>query len=273
MLRFRTLGFAAVILFGAASARAEVGSEDQIEALFERLRNAEKPPTRVTAARDLGTAGDVAAVRPLCEALGDSSESVRRAAAEALSRFPKSGALECLKGHSEERNAGVRKAVGKSIETLEAIERAGALPPLPKKGDKLYVAIGMTSDKSGRGEGDVASLVSETMRAKLLASSKVALAPDGEAPAKARAVLMKHKLKGYMLQTVVDEPEYSDSKLTVMVRVTMWTYPGKALEGAFTPKVSIEGVKPGDPDAEKSLIQAAVERAVDAFVATTLPAR
>lgn len=215
--------------------------------------------------------GENAAVQPLCEALGDSSESVRRAAADALSRYPKSDALECLKGHTEERSAAVRRAVQQSIETLETIARAGEPPPPPKRGDKLYVAIGMTSDKTGREEGSVSRLVADAMRSKLLSTPKVAVAPDGETAAKARAVLTKHKLTGYLLQTVIDVPEYSDSKLTVMVRVTMWSYPGKALEGAFTPKVSIAGVKPGDLETEESLIQAAVERAVDAFVATVLP--
>lgn len=271
MSRHRSATLFVALLLAGSSARADIA--DSLDVLSLRLRSDVDASVRAKAARDIGTKGDSQGVGVLCGALVDQSEPVRREAASALSKFPRSGALDCLIARTDERDSGVKAAIEQAISSLRALEKGAAKPALPKKGDKLYVAIGLTSDKTRRAEGEVASLVHDAMRAKLLSIPKVAVAPDGEAAGSARAILSKYRLKGYMLQAVVDEPEHDEGKLTMVVRVTMWSYPGKALEGAFTPRLSLPGAKAEDVEAQDMLIRAAVERAVDAFVATTLAGR
>jgi hypothetical protein len=46
----------------------------------------------------------------------------------------------------------------------------------------------------------------------------------------------------------------------------MWTYPGKALQGEFSPKLTQTGTSPGDRDSENTLMKMCVENAIETFL-------
>ena len=103
------------------------------------------------------------------------------------------------------------------------------------------------------------------MQQKLLSLQGYAIAPSGETTAVARKVIKKNELKGFLLLVRVEPPRSNGGDLTVQVRVTMWTYPGKALQGEFSPRLTMSGATPGDVESENALIKMAVEKAVDNF--------
>jgi hypothetical protein len=121
------------------------------------------------------------------------------------------------------------------------------------------------TDKTGRDDRSVADLVAVAMQSKLLSLSGFAIAPSGETSTIAKRVLKQHSLKGFLLQTRVETPRPSGTALMVEVRVTLWTYPGRALQGEFSPKLTMSGVSAGDRDSEDNLIKMAIERAVESF--------
>jgi hypothetical protein len=206
------------------------------------------------------------AVQPLCQALEDANDSVRSASAAALGKLKNPGGLPCLKNHlDDEANASVRSVMERSSQLLQG--GAGSSNKLRPPGptDAYYVAIGPVTDKTGRSDKSVGEIVSASMQGKLLSLTGFAVAPNGETPTVAKKVLGRYSLKGFLLQARVESPKTNGGGLTVEVRVTLWTYPGRALQGEFSPKLTMSGASPGDRDAEDNLIKMAVERAVESF--------
>jgi hypothetical protein len=235
---------------------------------MDQLKNASDFRLRTQAALALGASDDPTAASPLCDALDDDNDSVRSAAAAALGKLKSPAGLPCLKDHLEgETNASVRSVVARSMQLLQGAgnSRSGRPPPPPGPGDNYYVAIGSVTDKTGRDDKSVNDLVAATMQEKLLSYTGFAVAPSGETPTVAKRVLKQHALKGFLLQARVEPPRPNGSNLTVEVRVTLWTYPARALQGEFSPRLTMSGASPGDRDAEDNLIKMAVERAIDSF--------
>lgn len=260
--------FVAVWLVVSSMLPARIASGEEVDSSEAReveLRVATDSNHRAEAARALGMLDDQRGLVPLCEALDDSSELVRCAAADALKMLGNRAALECLRNRGGEPSSLVQQRVNEAVRALES-----SAPPAPKKGDKVYVAFGTITNGTGRKGRSLEALVRDVMDSKLQSVERVAVAPDGEPVAKARAKLNKHNLKGHILEAVIDPPVYGEAGLTVSIRLTMWSYPERALQGAFSPKLTMAGVRVGDVGAENTLIRAAVERALDAFIASTL---
>lgn len=259
------------LVVALALAAPDAVAQSRVAFLADQLRTASDFRVRTQAALALGASDDQEALAPLCDGLDDTSDTVRSAAAAALGKLGKHEGVDCLKRHaSSESSSAVKSVIARSIKALEASSggsgAASSKPPPPAPGDKAYVAIGATTDKTGRGGGAVGELVRSAVQSKLLSIGGYAIAPEKESAGAARRVIAKHKLKGYMLQASVEAPRYSGGDLTITVRVTMWTYPAKSLQGEFSPKMTMSGVSPGDTSSEDNLIRMAVERAVDSFV-------
>jgi hypothetical protein len=126
------------------------------------------------------------------------------------------------------------------------------------------VAIEVTN-KSKRKLDDVDSIVRSAMQSKLLRKTGYAVAPKGESSAQAGKIVTSKKLAGYYLIASVEPPVYDGSNLTQVVRVSMWTYPTKALKGEFAPKLTQSDTPAPDLEGEKTLIKMCVESAVDTF--------
>jgi hypothetical protein len=265
----RSLRCVVAICFALAFALiAHVALAESVDVLVDRLQNASDFRVRVQAALALGTSNDSAAVKPLCDGLDDSNTAVRSAAAAALGRLGMKSGVTCLKNRlANESNTSVTAQIRRSIGQIESGGRGSTAVTRPPDGSsKWYVALGATKTKGGREGGDTDAIVQEAARSALAANSSVAIAPASEAPAAASGVINKYKLKGYFLQATVEEPKYEGSKLTIVVRLTMYSYPNKALQGEFAPKLTQSGTPSKDKESEDALIKMAVSRAVESFV-------
>jgi hypothetical protein len=266
----RASAFALVLVLLALARGAS--AESRVPFLSEQLKNASDFRVRTQAALALGASDDPSAVDPLCRGLDDANDTVRSAAAAALGKLKNPSGLSCLKAHAQDRSASVRSVIDRSALVLASAGKPSQPPP-PGPNDTFYVAIGPVTDKTGRSDKSVSDLVASSMQDKLLSLRGYAVAPQGEAAPAAKRIVQQKKLKGYFLQTRVEPPRAAGSDLTVEVRVTMWTYPAKALQGEFSPKLTMSGSSPGDRSSEDNLIKMAVERAIDSFARVTAASR
>jgi hypothetical protein len=237
--------------------------------LIEQLRSNDDYRVRTQAALALGASGDDAAVRPLCDALGDSNASVKVAAAAALGKLGKPAGLPCLQSaEKRESVASTKTQIQKSIASLQngggSSGTGVATPPPPGADTKFYVAIQVTN-KTSRSAAEIETIIRSAMQAKLLSKPGVAVAPKTETSAQGGQLVKSKKLKGFFLVATVESPTYSGGNLSQIVRVSMWTYPDKALQGEFSPKLTQSGTPAGDTQSENVLMKMCVENAIETF--------
>jgi hypothetical protein len=267
----RAVAVALLVVCSVALVATTTHAQKSTAELADRLRNASDFRVRVQAALALGASKSADAVQPLCDGLDDSNATVRSAAAAALGRLALTSGLPCLKKKAgSESNSSVKTQIQQSISKIESGGGGGssgaAASKAPDSSSKWYVAVGTTKNKSDRDNAEIDTIVQTALRKGLAAKDGVAIAPPTETAAQAGGVIQKHHLTGYFLQTTVEPPRYEDSKLTVTVRVTMFTYPNKALQGEFAPKLTQSGTPSKDKASEDELIRMAVERAVAKFI-------
>lgn len=269
----RALGLAFAL--GIALAPVEAAAATVAE-LAAQLKSSDDFRVRTQAALALGTSRDEAAVKPLCGALGDSNASVKVAAAAALGKLGKPSGQPCLKAAlARETTPAVKSQIEKSIAALGAAGSGGssgaAAPPPPGADTKFYVAIQVTN-KTSRPAAEIDAVVRAAMQEKLLAKKGYAVAPKAETPAQGKQIVKSKKLKGFFLIATVEAPVYGGGDLTQTVRVSMWTYPDKALQGEFAPKLTQSGTPKGDTASEDLLMKMCAETAVETFqkVAATM---
>jgi hypothetical protein len=237
--------------------------------LIEQLRTSEDYRVRTQAALGLGASGDDAAVKPLCDALGDGNASVKVAAAAALGKLGKPAGLPCLKeAQGKETAPSVKAQIDKSIAALGQAGGSSAsspgAPPPPGPDSKFYVAIQITN-KTTRPAAEVEGIVRGAMQDKLLSKKGYAVAPKAETAAQGGQIVKSKKLKGFFLIATVDPPVYAGGDLSQTVRVSMWTYPDKSLQGEFAPKLTQSGTPKGDTQSEALLMKMCVENAIESF--------
>jgi hypothetical protein len=245
--------------------------------LAAQLRSSDDFRVRTQAALALGASGDEAAVKPLCDGLGDSNVSVKVASAAALGKLGKPSGLPCLKAAlAKESTPSAKSQMEKSIASLESSGGGGSAaaapaPPPPGPDAKYYVAIQVTN-KTGRPAAEIDALVRTAMQEKLLAKKGFAVAPKSETPAQGGQIVKSKKLKGFFLIATVEAPSYGGGDLSQVVRVSMWTYPDKALQGEFAPKLTQSSTSKGDTQSENLLMKMCAETAIESFqkVAATM---
>ncbi|MFT3771944.1 MAG: HEAT repeat domain-containing protein [Minicystis sp.] len=142
---------APVLLLLSALGTALFPSEARAASVAElasQLKASDDFRVRTQAALALGASGEEAAVKPLCDALGDSNASVKVAAAAALGKLGKPSGVPCLKAAlAKETTPSVKAQEEKSIAALDKAGSAGsapsgpAAPPPPGPDTKYYVAI------------------------------------------------------------------------------------------------------------------------------------
>ena len=246
----------------AAPARAD----STIAASIEQLRSNDDYRIRTQAALALGASTDDLAVQPLCDALGgDVNVTVKVAAAAALGKLGKPAGVACLESAAtKEATSSVKAQIAKALATLRGAAAANGPPPPPGPEAKFYVALDVTN-KTQRKPDEVEALVRSTVQAKLLAVKEYAVAPKGETPIQGGAIVRAKKLKGFYLIAAVEPPVYDGSSLTQVVRVSAWTYPGKALTAELTQRLTQSDTPTADPASEVALIKACTDAAVAAF--------
>ena len=229
--------------------------------LVDQLKSSDDYRVRTQAALALGASNDDAAVQPLCGALSDGKATVKVAAAAALGKLGKSSAVSCLKtALGKETDASAKTQIQKSIASLEGGGGATTIGA----GAKYYVAIQLTN-KTKRPTAELESMVRSAASARLTTKKEVAVAPKSEASSAASSVIKSKNLKGFLLIASVEAPIYSGGSLTQVVRVTVTSYPGKAIQAEFAPKLTQSDTPSSDPASEAMLIKMCVENAVDTF--------
>jgi len=244
-------------------------AEQKIAYLIEQLKTSEDYRVRTQAALGLGASGDDAAVQPLCGALGDANTAVKVAAAAALGKLGKPAALPCLQAaKARETTPSVKAQIDKSVAALGALpgapSSAPATPPPPGPDAKFYVAIQVTN-KTSRPAAEVDAIVRGALQEKLLAKKGYAVAPKAETPSQGGQIVKAKKLKGFFLIATVEAPVYGGGDLIQQVRVTMWTYPDKSLQGEFSPKLTQSSTAKGDTQSETMLMKMCAETAAESF--------
>ncbi len=236
--------------------------------LADQLKSNDDYRVRTQAALALGASGDEAAVKPLCDAIVDSNLSVKVAAAAALGKLGKPAGLPCLQSAGKRESApAVKSQIEKSIASLQAggsSSVGSATPPPPDAKTKVYVAIQVTN-KTSRGAADVDAMIRAAIQQKLLAKPGYAVAPKSETPTQGGPIVKSKKLKGFFLIATVEAPIYASGNLSQTVRVSMWTYPDKALQGEFAPKLTQSGTPKTDTQSEDELMKMCVENAIESF--------
>lgn len=252
----------------STSASAQAGDVDR---LIYNLANSEDFRVRTQAALALGASKSERAVTPLCAALGDgalgdSNTTVRAASAAALGRLAFRAGQECLQRRLGAESSDVVKAtIQKALEVIKS-GGAGGAEPVFASDTKFYIAIGKTTDKTGRTSAEVDGIVRAAMTAKVGQTPGFLAAPASESQAEAKRRLGAHAgVKGFYLSPGVLPPDYSNGNLKVKIEIAMLTYPDKNLIGSFSVNLTEQGVSPGSMQNENELIRMLAERAVEKF--------
>jgi hypothetical protein len=250
------------ILLASSAARAQTSDVDR---LIYNLANSEDFRVRTQAALALGASKSERAVTPLCSALADSNTTVRAASAAALGRLAQRSGQACLEQRlGTESSDVVKTTIQKALDAIK--NGAGGAEPAFGTDTKFYVAIGKTTDKTGRGTPEVDAIVRAAMSSKVAQTSGFLAAPAVETPADAKRRLGKHPaVKGFFLSPGVSPPDYANGNLKVKIEIAMLSYPDKNLIGSFSVNLTEPGVSPGSTENENDLIRMAAERAVDKF--------
>lgn len=242
-------------------------ADDRMAFLIERLKyppSAGQPDdfrVRTMAATQLGRTNDDGAVQPLCDGLRDPSDVVRLAVAAGLKRLGRAAAIPCLKDRlAVETNDAAKTQIQDAINAIGA-----AAPPATVANAKFYVALSKISNNTGRPPAEIDAVVLTAIRDKLNGLGGYQIAPAGETPDAARAVISNRHLKGYYLFISVDKFDYSGGNLRVKVKLAVSTYPGKDLKGEVPVSPVQSGVQPGDKTSEDNLMTLAAAHAVELF--------
>jgi hypothetical protein len=254
----------ALCLGVALFAVAPAARADKLDQIIQRLASSDDFRVRTQAALALGASKTKRSVSPLCRGLGDPSSSVRAASAAALGKLHKGG-RQCLERRlSTEKSAAVKSTIRRALASLLGRDVLSPAEPQLKSDTRVYLAIGKTTDNTGRNGTKIHALVRAALAKAAARLGGYAIAPEGETTAAAKKVLAKHKqLKALYLSPKVKEPEYNGGSLTVRVEVAIFSYPGKALKGMIPVKLTQQDVPQKDEVSENELIKMAVERLVD----------
>lgn len=250
-----------LVFFVAALGFSRPAFAGRIDDLVKQLKS-DDWRIRTQAALGLGSTYDKAAVKPLCGALGDSNSSVKLSVIAALGKLGFDEGSPCLKtAKGSEKDAAAISAIDKALEKIVL----GGDPPPPRSSAKYYLAIQVTN-KTKRGAIEAEGLVRKAMQAKCLANAACAVAPRSETAAQGKDITKNKNLKGYLLIASVEPFAYKGGNLTVQLKVTMWTYPDKALKAEFGPKLTQEGTASEDKASENVLVGMASDTAVESFL-------
>jgi hypothetical protein len=248
-----------LLFASAASAQAS-----DIERLVYNLANSEDFRVRTQAALALGASKNERALAPLCSALADSNTTVRAASAAALGRLGLKGGQDCLERRLASESSDVVKATIQKA--LDVLKGAGGAEPLFVSDTRFYIAIGKTTDKTGRGTAEVDGIVRSAMTAKVGQTAGFLAAPANEPPADAKRRLAAHAgVKGFFLSPSINPPDYAGGNLKIKIEVAMLSYPDKNLIGSYSLHLTEPGVSPGSTQNENDLIRMVAERAIDKF--------
>ncbi len=223
--------------------------------LLDQLRDANAFRARAAAAMALGRRKGARVEAGLIAALRDEHPAVRTAAASALSRFSGpavEAALKRAKDREPDRTAG--RALGRAEETVGAKAALPSTTPAPSARAGVYVSLPAPRTQ-GTLDAELLSRADAAARAALRRLPGVRIAPPGESPKAAQAILSAEGLAGYQLDVTLGLEERSDgARATANVLVA--SYPDRSIRGMTKGAATVTG----DPR-NAALRRAAIEHA------------
>lgn len=232
---------------GALAAPADASLTD----LVKRLRSSDDFRVRTQAALALGASGDGRAVKPLCTALSDANAAVRTASAAALSRTGRSG-VSCVR-----RRLKVETVPHVQAALRDTLRLLTPAPPALTEDTKYYVAIGEVTNGTTRPDNDLQRVVRTGFVKYFSKLAGFVVAPEGETPEQAAALLKKHpRVKPLYVWPKVSI-RYQNGDLVLELNLSLFTYPGKAFRGSVTRSLTMQDVEGQDSGAEDELIDMA----------------
>lgn len=233
-------------------------AQGDVDRMVQNLKGGSDFRVRTQAALALGASKTERAIQPLCGALSDPNTTVRAAAAAALGKLQLGGA-QCLEARAKtEPSETVKAAIQKALDLVK-----GGGEPVFRSDSKFYLAIGKTSDKSGRTGDGIDRMVRKAMLGAASANG-IVIAPVTETPADAKRRLAANKsVRAFYFSPRVGPFDYADGNLKVRLEIAFFTYPEKALLGNFAVPLTQEGVSGRDTQSEDELVQMAAERAME----------
>ncbi len=231
-------------------------AQGSVEELARRLSTSEDFRVRTQAALALGASRDTQAVRPLCGGLKDDNTTVRAASAAALGRLSFQAGRGCLRERlASESNQDVRSVIQRALDRIGDGGSVG-IPP----GTRYYIAIGEPTNDTTRAKSALDSVVRRALTQHIKQLSGFAIAPAGETPEQAKALLAKHPgVKAIFVWPKI-KASYAGGALKLEMDLSLFTYPGKAFKGSMKRKLTMPDTEQGDTSSEDQLIEMAAER-------------
>jgi len=247
---------------GAAGPGEAASSNDALRRkslawLRDALENAPQFRVRLQAATTLGRMRSAAATEALVGALSDPHPAVRRAAVSALSRRGGPGVEAALRrAEASERDGKVKQAL------TRALAKAAPKPAAPQPGaggPRYYVGVG---EVVGSGLSPVLlSRVDGMVRSGVQSMGGVRLAPRGESPGAASAVLSSQSRAGFFLDVRVGEVTQDGAGTAASVSVVVGSYPGRDMRAIVKGKATLPGGTGSQADRDKA-VEGAVRSAL-----------
>jgi hypothetical protein len=209
---------------------------ERLTELATKLRSDKDFRVRTQAALALGVSKDARAVTPLCKGLDDENRTVRAASAAALGKLELGGEACITRRLQREPHPKVKRMLTKVLARLRS-----SAPSKVGPNTRYYVAIGPTTNKTQRPNGEIERLVRQSLTRELVKESTLALAPENEAEEAAKRVLAEHVgLKSIFIWPKV-QATASGSKLKLKFSFTLFSYPDKAFKGSMSKTASVGG--------------------------------
>jgi HEAT repeats len=250
----------AMFAFVGSIALCTAATAESVSSLARKLADSDFR-VRTQAALALGASGSKKAIKPLCSALSDDSDTVRAASAAALSRLALGG-KSCLKARKKaEKNKNVLKMIAKALRILD---ESGGGPQLGAA-SKHYIAMLRPKVVADRSK-EVSAVVDATLRAAAARGRGLVVAPANESLNQAKKRLRKHPhVLGWALKPTV-EVRYDGSQLVVRVDVDILGYPDKQSQGHLAQRAGMGGMDGKAPAKEDELVAKVTKDAFAKFV-------
>ena len=230
---------AALILLQSVTAFADA----RTDYLVRLLTDSKIFRVRAQAALSLGKVDHNPRVRrALGISLNDKHPAVRLAAIASLQLAGDPEAISYLKPRAKDKNASVRRAAKKAIDSLKKIAavtgRRGPGQP------KYYVATGNPAAKAKGVDDTLLSELKIEIENQMLEQEGVVLAPGGQHNNAVKAILKKMDLRGFFLDTLVVSLRKRGTSTRAVVSVVVTTYPGRNIRAMVKGSATARG---GDP--------------------------
>ena len=246
-------------LLSALPAAPSAQADARSDYLVRLLQTSSAFRVRAQAAISLGSVTpDDAVVSALAPAVQrDDNAAVRAAAAASLERLatPSAAALSALRAASRDRETAVSTAAAQALRSLERVASSGGGGAASRGGStssagsgsssgpaRFYVGVGTPGSRAESLDRSVLGSARDFIASRVRAMPGVEIAPDGETPRAATAVLRSRSLSGYYLDSSIVSLEVrADGGVRAQVSIIVQSYPGRDVRSMLSGAATVMG--------------------------------